>query len=164
LARLIDYRGSVPTFNTDPATVQLAEKAVGQEVEGQFPPATTVSEPPTMRKRIVDVILLALLFLCPGLMSLRGSCADDLDIWWHLRTGEWMLLHHAVPHVDAFSGPAAGQPWLAYSWLFELIVAKLFFWKGLVGLAVYTLAMILAVTVALYRMVRRLQSDTALAV
>ena len=97
-------------------------------------------------------------------MSLRGSCADDLDIWWHLRTGEWMLLHHAVPHVDAFSGPAAGQPWLAYSWLFELIVAKLFFWKGLVGLAVYTLAMILAVTVALYRMVRRLQSDTALAV
>ena len=164
LARLIDYLGSVHPISSEPATVQLEEKALGQDVDGDLTHVPTPPGLPTKRKRIVDVILLALLFLCPCLISLRGSCADDLDIWWHLRTGEWMLQHHAVPHVDAFSGPAAGQPWLAYSWLFELIVTKLFFWKGLVGLAVYTSAMILAITVALYRMVRRLQADTAVAV
>jgi hypothetical protein len=88
----------------------------------------------------------------------------DLDIWWHLRTGEWMLLHHAVPHVDLYSGALAGRPWLAYSWLFELLTVKLFQWLGLAGIVAYSSAMVLAITVALFHMVRRLQGDFTLAV
>jgi hypothetical protein len=64
-----------------------------------------------------------------------------------------------VPRVDPFSGPLAGKPWQAYSWLFELAVAKLFQWRGLVGILAYSASMILAITVAMYHLVRRLQGD-----
>jgi len=66
--------------------------------------------------------------------------------------------------VDPFSGPLAGSPWLAYSWLYELVVVKLFHWLGLAGIVAYSSGMVLAITVALYHMVRRVQRDFSLAV
>ncbi len=122
------------------------------------------TRPLNQSDRIAQTVVLALLFAGPALMCLRGSSANDADIWWHIRTGEWILQHHAVPHVDAFSAPFAGQPWLAYSWLFEVIVAKLFLLRGLVGVATYSAAMIFAITVAMYHLVRRLQPDFTLSV
>jgi hypothetical protein len=109
-------------------------------------------------------MLLAVLFAVPALMYVHTASVADADIWWHLRTGEWMLAHHAVPHVDLYSAELAGRPWLAYSWLFELLTVKLFQWLGLAGIVAYTSAMILAITVALFHMVRRLQGDFTLAV
>jgi hypothetical protein len=128
-------------------------------------PASDVSQKPMPQgERTVQVILLVLLFSGAARMCLHGSCANDADIWWHLRVGEWIQQHRAVPHVDAFSGPLGGHPWLAYSWLFELIMVKLFQWRQLVGIAAYTTAMTLAITVAIYHMVRRLQSDFTISV
>ncbi len=69
------------------------------------------------------------------------------------------MQHHAVPHVDPFSGPNAGKPWEAYSWLFELLVAKLFQSLGLTGIVAYSAGMVLAITVALHRLIKRLHSD-----
>lgn len=97
-------------------------------------------------------------------MAVHAACANDFDIFWHLRTGEWILQHHAVPQTDPFSSALHGKPWQAYSWLFELIVIKLFYRLGLTGIVAYTSAMVLAVTVAIYSMVKRLQADITLAV
>ena len=115
-------------------------------------------------EKIANTTVLALLFAAPALICLHFAVANDLDIWWHLSTGQWILQHHAVPRVDLFSASMAGKPWQAYSWLFELIVTKLFLRLGLVGIATYTSAMVLAITVALYHMIRRLQADFSLAV
>jgi hypothetical protein len=115
-------------------------------------------------EQIVQTLVLAALFAAPALISVRAACVSDLDIWWHLRTGEWILAHHAVPRVDPFSGPLAGSPWLAYSWLYELVAVKLFHWLGLAGIVAYSSGMVLAITVALYHMVRRVQRDFSLAV
>jgi hypothetical protein len=115
-------------------------------------------------EQVAQALVLAVLFAIPALICVRAACVIDLDIWWHLRTGEWMLLHHAVPHVDLYSGALAGRPWLAYSWLFELLTVKLFQWLGLAGIVAYSSAMVLAITVALFHMVRRLQGDFTLAV
>ena len=60
---------------------------------------------------------------------------------------------------DPFSGPNVGRPWQAYSWLFELLTTQLFQRFGLVGLAGYTVGMVLAITVALRHLIQRLQSD-----
>jgi hypothetical protein len=115
-------------------------------------------------EQVAQALVLAVLFAVPALICVRAACVIDLDIWWHLRTGEWMLLHHAVPHVDLYSAELAGRPWLAYSWLFELLTVKLFQWLGLAGIVAYSSAMVLAITVALFHMVRRLQGDFTLAV
>jgi hypothetical protein len=112
--------------------------------------------------RIAQATVLAMLFAAPALMCLHAACVNDPDIWWHLRTGEWMLQHHAVPHVDLFSGANAGKPWAPYSWLFELLSIQLFQRFGLVGLVGYSAGMVLAITVALWHLVKRLQSDFSL--
>ena len=80
----------------------------------------------------------------------------DPDIWWHLREGQWIVEHGAVPYTDPFSAYGVGKRWFAYSWLFEVLVYGLFRVWGFVGLALYTVALSLAVTVALHRLVRTL--------
>jgi hypothetical protein len=120
------------------------------------------------RNRIGDQIarsvVLVVLFAVPALMCLHAAVMSDPDVWWHLRTGEWILEHRAFPHADPFSIFGMGKPWTAYSWLFDLLILKLFRHWGLVGIAVYTSAMVAAITAALYRLIERRQSDFAVSV
>ncbi len=115
-------------------------------------------------EKVAQSLLLAVLFAVPALLCLYAAIVSDPDIWWHLRSGEWMLQHQAVPRVDPFSTFGAGKPWVDYSWLYELLVTKLFRGFGLVGLLGYTCAMVLAITVALHHLVKRLQGDFNVAV
>ena len=48
----------------------------------------------------------------------------DPDIWWHIRTGDWILSHHAVPRNAIFSQHLE-RAWTAYSWLFDVLVSSL---------------------------------------
>jgi hypothetical protein len=43
----------------------------------------------------------------------------DPDLWWHLRTGEWMSLSGKIPSHDIFSFTVHGAPWIAHEWLTE---------------------------------------------
>jgi hypothetical protein len=115
-------------------------------------------------EKIAQALLLAVLFAVPTLLCLYAAIVSDPDIWWHLRSGDWMLQHHAVPRVDSFSTFGAGKPWVDYSWLYELLVEKLYARLGLVGLVAYTSGMVLAITVALHHLIKRLQGDFNLAV
>jgi hypothetical protein len=71
-----------------------------------------------------------------GLFAMAARNVLDPDVWWHLKTGAWMLQHRAVPHADPFSYTRAGQPWVAHEWLFELAVYGIFRWAGYAGLIV----------------------------
>ena len=77
-------------------------------------------------------------FAAAALLALP-LCIDatgDPDLWWHLRLGQWIADHGAVPHTELFSYTAAGAPQVDHEWLAEL----LFWWVhgaiGLAGLAV----------------------------
>lgn len=62
----------------------------------------------------------------------------DGDSWWHVRAGEWMIDHQAVPMVDPFSHTFAGQPWHAHEWLAEVLIGlgyRLAGWSGVMLLA-----------------------------
>ena len=115
-------------------------------------------------EKVAQALLLAVLFAAPTLLCLYAAIVNDPDIWWHLRCGDWMLQHHAIPRVDSFSTFGAGKPWVDYSWLYELLVQKLYLRLGLVGLVAYTSGMVLAITVALHHLIKRLQGDFNLAV
>jgi len=151
--------------------LQLAQES---QITGETPEAddtpvggNTIAPSARLSRRaesIAQTILLALLLAAPTVVCVRMACVSDNDIWWHLRTGEWILAHHAVPHVDPYSAQLAGSRWLAYSWLFELVVIKLFYRWGLMGLILYSSAMILAITGALFHLLRRLQSDFSIVI
>lgn len=89
----------------------------------------------------------ALRFALPALLAfaftaLTPKVLGDGDSWWHVRAGEWMLDHRAVPMTDPFSFTFAGMPWHAHEWLSEVFFAlayRLAGWSGvmlLAGLAV----------------------------
>ncbi len=103
----------------------------------------------TVRRSVIWLLL----FSIPVLVSMEP--VTDWDIWWHLRVGQWILAHGQVPHVDVFSAYGAGKPWIAYSWLFEVLVFLLHRQFGLLGIVGFNVAMTLAIAVALYISVRQ---------
>ncbi len=94
------------------------------------------SEPAWLRPLVVGLAALLLV----GLFSTQ---ADDSDLWWHLKTGQYILQHHALPSPDPFSYTsntgAAAYPgeeitrqfnltheWLAQALLYALYAAGSF--------------------------------------
>lgn len=108
---------------------------------------------------LIFVVLVAVLAF-PGVAFLRAYRVNDPDLGWHLRSGEWILQHHAVPHADPFSTyGAAGGFWIAYSWLFSVLIFKLYHWMGLNGVALFEVLMRTALAMALFGLARRLGSS-----
>lgn len=50
----------------------------------------------------------------------------DPDFGWHLRTGDYILSHHAVPHHDLYSYTAPSWPWIDHEWGNDVITSLLY--------------------------------------
>jgi hypothetical protein len=98
---------------------------------------------------------LAILYSLPGFLTLTSASIIDHDIWSHLRTGQWILEHRWVPYTDQFSSYGMGKPWVAYSWLFEVLIHEVFRRFGLIGLLAYVYTTVLAIAAILYSLVRK---------
>ena len=120
------------------------------------PESTEVSRPAAPR-----ALLLVLLYCLPLFLAIRPI--TDPDIWSHLRYGQWIVEHRAIPFTDAFSSYGSGKRWIAYSWLFEVLLYGLYRSLGLSGLVVYTMALAILITWALHALMDRLQPDPAIA-
>ena len=55
--------------------------------------------------------LLLGVLLIPAALGSSGTIFNDGDVSWHIATGQWILDHRALPHVDPFSFTWAGRPW-----------------------------------------------------
>ncbi len=97
--------------------------------------------------------MLFLFYSAPMIQATRPVV--DNDIWWHLRTGQWILQNGAVPSVDPFSSFGHDKPWVAYSWLFEVLIYRLYDGLGLYGVLLYRLLLAFAVLVAIHRLIAR---------
>jgi len=73
------------------------------------------------------------LFIAPYYSIRTWAAVVDPDIWWHIRTGDWILAHHTVPRYAIFSQHIE-RPWIAYSWLFDVIVSGVEHRFGLAGI------------------------------
>jgi hypothetical protein len=83
-----------------------------------------------------QVAFIAILSL--GLLAMTARGATDPDLWWHLRTGQWIVETGHIPHVDPFSFTRRGQPWVAHEWLSEIVFYKLWKYLGFSGLIVFS--------------------------
>jgi hypothetical protein len=84
-----------------------------------------------------------------GVKTLLG----DGDTGWHIRTGQWILTHHAIPHQDIFSFTKPGAPWFAWEWMSDLIFGFLHSHWGLPGIAIASIVIICLTSAALFRLV-----------
>lgn len=84
------------------------------------------------------VAILAMLSWYP-LTSSNWNAASDPDVWWQIRTGEWISQHHQLPHTDPFSITGIGKPWVAYSWSFGVLIHAVAKTWDLVGIAGFSI-------------------------
>jgi hypothetical protein len=98
--------------------------------------------------------LMPLIFVFFRLNGARTLLGDG-DTGWHVRTGEWILAHHRVPHVDLFSFSRPGAAWFAWEWLWDVLFAILHRRWGLAAVVLASMAVICVTTMALFRLVRR---------
>ena len=77
-------------------------------------------------------LVIAIAFL--GILLMASRPMIDTDTWWHLRTGQWIVDHHALPEVDRFSFTRIGEPWYYPGWLAEIVMVDLFSLGGLPAL------------------------------
>ena len=61
------------------------------------------------RRALKLVVLAVLLALVAGRSLLLKFCVLDLDIWWHLKVGDWIVEHFAVPHTGILSRTEIGR-------------------------------------------------------
>jgi hypothetical protein len=116
---------------------------------------------PNRDRRLLHVTILAALYSLPAAIGLRPVV--DLDIWWHVRQGAWILETRALPFTDPFTSYGMGKTWIAYSWLYEIIVYALYRGFGLFGIVLYTTILAFAITGALHYSLRRLTDDSVVA-
>ncbi len=72
------------------------------------------------------VVLFFVLLLA---LSLQNRVTDP-DVWWHLRTGQWIWENKHIPYTDPFSFTMLDQPWIAHSWLSEVWMYLLYHYIG----------------------------------
>ena len=44
------------------------------------------------------------------------------DLWWYMRTGEWILENALVPSTDFLSYSHFGAEWINVKWLYEVLI------------------------------------------
>jgi hypothetical protein len=94
-------------------------------------------------------LVTAITFLAIFAMAMRVSV--DTDTWWHLRTGQWIVEHRAVPTTDPFSHTRAGAAWLIPGWLVQVPMYALYAWLGFGGLNLFTAFFVTLAFVFIYR-------------
>lgn len=108
-------------------------------------------------RRLIRWIALAVLLVvvAQGAVEHKFSVRDN-DIWWHLKTGDWIVEHLAVPHNGLFSWTAADRPWVAYSWGFEVLLSRAYAWFNLLGLGLFGVFLTLIIAYLQFWSLRRL--------
>jgi hypothetical protein len=122
----------------------LAESSASQVAQG-------TAHPEGLAANLRRVAILVALYAIP--LTLAVQPVTDPDLWWHLRTGQWILANGTVPTTDPFSSYGAGKPWVAYSWLFEVAAIATYVQLGLFGILLLRVILCLAVAVAVHRFV-----------
>src|SRR5712692_9239111 len=94
----------------------------------------------------VDLVFLALAFAVPFGFTARLFAADG-DIGRHIRVGSDIIATRGLVFQDQYSWTMAGQPFVPYEWLSEVLFAAAHAVGGLAAVAVVT-GLVIAMTYA----------------
>ncbi len=84
----------------------------------------------TSTRSLVILIVLVVIFVT-ALQPIT-----DPDFWWHLKTGEYIIQNHGLPHADVFSHTRLGSEWVTHEWLSEVFMYGVYRIAGFAGLIV----------------------------
>lgn len=112
---------------------------------------------------LTDLVFLLPAFLLLVILPGTKTLLADGDTGWHIRTGEWILQHRAVPTVDLFSFTKPNQPWFAWEWGWDVLFALIHHAAGLAGVALANVFLLCLISALLFRLIRRCSENDLLA-
>jgi len=89
---------------------------------------------PNLAPRLATATLIGAAVFCALLAAAFAPPIQNGDIWWHLATGQYIVVHGSVPKHDIFSYTVAGRRWVTHEWLSELVFWGAYRAGGLRGL------------------------------
>jgi hypothetical protein len=110
---------------------------------------------------IADLIFVAI-FAVLVLTPLSVKLLNDAGIGWHIRTGQQILATHSIPRVDPFSSQIR-KPWIAWEWLYDVVVSSLERSAGLNGVVWFTAVVIAGTFAVVFRMLLRRGTNLVIA-
>jgi hypothetical protein len=101
---------------------------------------------PSVFALTLGLVLVATTFIIP-------IKADD--IWWHLKTGEYILKNLHMPDQNTFSFTAPSYPWLPQEWLAEMVYFGIYHVLGSYGLIGFGIILNGLCCALIFRLTRR---------
>src|SRR5579863_496794 len=126
------------------------------------PPATTLAKdgshswPEIPAWRVAGFVIACT--AAAAYQALRMTAVTSTEIWWHLRTGVWILQNHAIPRSGLFS-QSASSSWVDAGWGFDLLLGVAHRLFGLAGLPILLLVLQIAIAFALFHVARSAGAD-----
>jgi hypothetical protein len=107
--------------------------------------------------RLIDGLTIPLtVVIALFVVKLANPISYDPDLYWHLKTGEYIVSTWSLPHADMFSHTAYGRDWVLHEWLTEVLFYAITQLAGLKGLWAFVAALYAATFLVLYRLAARL--------
>ncbi len=86
-----------------------------------------------MKQLTLPRLVIAITFI--ALLAMAVRVPADTDMYWHLRTGQYIVETRSVPATDPFSSTMFGKPWIDVHWLSQVILYATYAWFSTPGLA-----------------------------
>jgi hypothetical protein len=97
-------------------------------------------------RQTVTIALMLHIFLMPI------RTIEDPDLWWHLKTGQYIIETKTIPHTDIYSHTSVGKEWVAHEWLSEVMMYAIYRSMGWAGLFfIFSLLVVLSFWIAYTR-------------
>src|SRR5207248_6566640 len=103
---------------------------------------------------LADILFIAqLIWLILFTINSDGTAGllIDSNTGYHIRTGDYILSHGAVPRGDIFSFSKPGEPWFAWEWLSAVLFSITYRALGMKGLGILAAAVIGLANIVLLR-------------
>ena len=88
----------------------------------------------------------------------------NYDIWWHLKTGQWILETGKIPATDPFTFTTPDAAWAPHYWLSDVLFAAVLRISGFNGLILFKALVIGAAFFIIFRLMIRQEVNLLLAV
>ncbi|MGB8477551.1 MAG: hypothetical protein WCE63_01750 [Acidobacteriaceae bacterium] len=102
-----------------------------------------------MRKVLSLPVAIAGLLVTLGMLTVR-SRFDDPDMWWHLKTGQWIWNTGSIPTTDIFSYTTNHHAWVPHEWLSQVLIYFAYRFGGYSGLMLWLCFFTAAILIAGY--------------
>lgn len=101
------------------------------------------------RKVFSFPVAIASLLMTLGVLTVR-SRFDDPDMWWHLKTGQWIWTTRTIPTTDIFSYTTNHHAWVPHEWLSQVFIYCAYRLGGYSGLMLWLCCFTAAILIAGY--------------